>query len=132
MPGGGNGIPPATQDAHHFAIPEWGVRGWSFAQEDPHPPVRHVHGGSTCARGLPTLDRHKNEEKPVLFIPGISNSGPSHQVPESQGSSKPTPSRPRPVPNPVGFIREALQHPKALQLKEKACQKVASRFIRGN
>ena len=125
MAGGGNGIPPATQDAHHFAIPEREVRGWSFAQQDPHPSVRHVHAGTSCARGLPAQARHKNEEKPVHFIPGISNSRPSHQVPEEQLSTKPT----WPVPSPVGFIREALQHQKA-ELKEKTRQ-VAS-LIRGN
>ncbi|CAD6247391.1 unnamed protein product [Miscanthus lutarioriparius] len=103
-----------------------GFRGWSFAQEDPHPSVRHVHAGGTCSRGLPAQARHKNEEKPVHFIPGISNSRPSHQVPEEQFSSKPTSSLPRPVPSPVGFIREALQHQKAEPLKEKARQKVAS------
>jgi len=129
MAGGGNGIPPATQDAHHFAIPEREVRGWSFAQQDPHPSVRHVHAGTSCDRGLPAQARHKNEEKPVHFIPGISNSRPSHQEPEEQLSSKPTCSRPRPVPSPVGFIREALQHQKA-ELKEKTRQ-VASLIYPG-
>ncbi|KAG0532595.1 hypothetical protein BDA96_04G120700 [Sorghum bicolor] len=84
----------------------------------------------TCARGLPAQARHKNEEKPVHFIPGISNSRPSQQVPvpEQQCNSKPASSS----SPPVGFIREALQHQKA-QLKEKSQktrQKVAS-LIRG-
>jgi hypothetical protein len=119
MARGGNGIPPASQDAHHFAaIPERKDRGWSFAQEDPHRPSvrRHVHAaGTTCAsRGLPAQARHKNEEKPAHFIPGISNSRPSHQATEEQWDSKPTSS--------VAIIlMEALQHQKA-ELKEKAHQ----------
>ena len=135
MAGGGNGIPPASQDAHHFAaIPERkDLRGWSFAQEDPHrPSVRsHVHAaGTTCAsRGLPAQARHKNEEKPAHFIPGISNSMPSHhhQFPGAQWSKNPTPH----VPSPVGFIIEAFQHQKD-ELKEKARQKLIRLSSGGN
>lgn len=107
---GGNGV-PAEQE-----FPGWSV---AKAQEDPHPPVRHVH----AARGLPAQARHKNEEGPAHFIPGISNSMPSHhhQFPGAQWSKNPTPH----VPSPVGFIIEAFQHQKD-ELKEKARQK----FIR--
>lgn len=98
---GGNGV-PAEQE-----FPGWSV---AKAQEDPHPPVRHVH----AARGLPAQARHKNEEGPAHFIPGISNSRPSHQATEEQWDSKPTSS--------VAIIlMEALQHQKA-ELKEKAHQ----------
>lgn len=109
---GGNGN-PAEQE----------FPGWRFAvaQEDPHPPVRHVH----AARGLPAQARHKNEEGPAdFFIPDISKSMPSHhhQFPGAQWSKNPTTPRPH-VPAPVEFIIDAFQHQKD-ELKEKARQKL--------